>query len=60
MLEWFGGHDPDKDDVLIGDFRSFGLKTIHDQTADENTRVWVDDYGLTKQSALEKLLEKCK
>ena len=59
VLEWFGGHDPDKDDVLIGNMRSFGMKTLLDETADETTKVWVEDYDLTKDDAPEKLLDKC-
>jgi hypothetical protein len=59
ILEWYGGHDPDKDDVLFGEMSTYGMKTIRDQTADESIKVWVEDYGLTKEDALEKLVEKC-
>src|SRR5208282_2354491 len=35
ILEWFGGHDPDKDDVLVGDLSSYGMKDFYDETAEE-------------------------
>lgn len=59
LLEWFGGHDPDKDDVIVGKFESYGMVDIHDETADEELRVWVEDYALTRADALEKLADKC-
>jgi hypothetical protein len=39
VLEWFGGHDPDTDDVLIGNFEPHGMHDILDDTADES--LWV-------------------
>jgi len=59
VLEWYGGHDPDKDDVLYGDMRSYGMKNIYDETADEGIKVWVEDYDLSKSDAQEKLLDEC-
>jgi hypothetical protein len=59
ILEWFGGHDPDKGDKIVGAYESYGMKTVYDATADEEVRVWVEDYYLTKDSALEKLMDKC-
>ena len=59
VLEWYGGHDPDKGDVLIGKFHSYGMHEVYDETADDNLRVWVEDYDLSKEDALEKLVEQC-
>jgi hypothetical protein len=59
VLEWFGGHDPDKDDVLIGSYESYGFHDVHDDTADESIRVWTEDYALSKVDALEKLTDSC-
>jgi hypothetical protein len=30
VLEWFGGHDPDKGNVLIGGFESYGFHDIYE------------------------------
>jgi hypothetical protein len=59
VLEWFGGYDPDKGDVLVGDYETYGMQDIHDTTADESLTVWVEDYWLSKGDALEKLVEQC-
>jgi hypothetical protein len=59
ILEWFGGHDPDKGDVIVGAYESYGMKTVYDVTADQEIRVWVEDYGLSKDDALEKLMDQC-
>jgi hypothetical protein len=59
VLEWYGGHEPDKDDILVGKFESYGMTDAHDETADEDIRVWVEDYSLSKTTAPEKLVDKC-
>jgi len=60
LLEWFGGHDPDKGDVLIGDFKHFGFRDFtYRNDEDRTSRFYIDDYGLSKSTAMEKLIEKC-
>lgn len=59
VLEWYGGHDPDGDDVLIGNFETYGMHDILDDTADDNWTVWTEEYGLSRTRALEVLVDKC-
>jgi hypothetical protein len=59
VLEWYGGHDPDSGDLLIGKFETYGMHDIIDDTADENLTVWTEDYGLSHGHALEILVDKC-
>jgi len=59
VLEWYGGHDPDKGDTVVGAFESYGMHEIYDETSDGETTVWVEDYWLSKDAALEKLAERC-
>ncbi len=59
VLEWYGDHDPDKGDVLIDNYETYGFHDILDETADEKIHVYTDDYHLSKTSALEKLTDKC-
>jgi hypothetical protein len=59
LLEWYGGHDPAKDDILIGSYEAYGFHDVYDETADESIHVWTEDYQLTKTDALEKLADKC-
>ncbi len=59
LLEWYGGYDPDKGDVLIGEFESYGMHEIYDATTEEGLNVWVEDYSLSKAGALENLVDQC-
>ena len=59
LLEWYGGHDPDKRDAIAGKFESYGFHPVVDTTADADLRVYTDDYQLSKEDALEKLADKC-
>ena len=59
LLEWFGGNDPDEGDILVGDYENYGMKTIYNLTADAETRVWVEDYWLSKDGVIEMYSENC-
>jgi hypothetical protein len=59
VLEWYGGHDPDTDDILIGKIEEYGMHDIVDDTADESVTIWVEDYLLSREKALELLVDKC-
>lgn len=58
LLEWFGGHSPSNGDRIVGDLHSFGMKDIYVANADEFSRAWIDDYFLSRDSVVEKLLDK--
>ena len=57
LLEWWGGPMPNAGDTLWGDINSFGFKDLVYAGSTE-TRVWVDDYWLTRSRAVEKLMAK--
>jgi hypothetical protein len=59
VLEWFGGWDPLRGDILVGTFETFGFHDIYDKTAGHSIRVWVDEYWLDQDDAFEKLNEQC-
>jgi hypothetical protein len=59
LLEWFGGYDPDKGDVIIGRYEEYGFHDVLDDTADESIHVYTEEYWLSKSDALEKLTDKC-
>jgi hypothetical protein len=59
ILEWYGGNDPDEDDVLVGNFESYGMMDIYNLSADSELTVWVEDYWLSKSRALEEYYDKC-
>lgn len=59
ILEWYGGNDPSRGDVLAGDFETYGMKDIYNLSADAETKVWVEDFWLSKTRAIEKYYDKC-
>jgi hypothetical protein len=59
ILEWYGGHDPDKDDTLEGDLTGAGVKSLREVATDSIVRVYIEDKGLSKSDAMEKLVEHC-
>ena len=59
LLEWYGGNDPDKGDIVVGNYEDYGFKDIYNLTADQEMKVWVEDYWLSKDDALERLFELC-
>lgn len=59
LAEWMGGNDPDVEDKISGIFNSFGTKDFYNQSKAMDSRLWIDDYYLSKDAALEKMMEKC-
>jgi hypothetical protein len=60
VAEWMGSNDPDLGDKITGDFNSFGTRDFYNQTRDTDSRLWIDDYMLSKEEALDKIREQCK
>jgi len=60
LLEWYGGYDPSQGDNIIGEINSFGMKNVYYPESSRDGIVYVDDYGLSKNEAMEKYIEKCK
>jgi len=59
LLEWFGGYDPDKGDVLVGEYESYGFHTVYVEQRERTLRAWTEDYDLSKSDALEQLADNC-
>jgi len=59
ILEWYGGHDPDRGDGILGDIDGYGFKDVL-YTGGADGRVYVEEYLLSKDRALEELAEKCR
>ncbi len=59
VVEWMGGNDPDKGDKIGGNVNTFGTKEFYNISRNSKTRLWVDDYSLSKDRALEKMFDKC-
>lgn len=59
FLEWYGGSIPRKGDIIVGDFKSYGFRDIYNLTTHSELRVWVEDYWLSGDEAMEKYFEEC-
>ena len=59
VAEWMGDNDPAQGDKITGNFNSFGTKNFYNQSRDRDCRLWIDDYMLSKESAMEKIRDKC-
>jgi|SRR5580765_6375038 len=57
LMEWYRGYDPDRGDSVVGKFDSFGFTDVY--FGDKESHVWIEDYGMKKSNALEKLFDKC-
>lgn len=59
VIEWYGGYDPDRGDGIFGDVRGYGFRDVlYDNGRDG--RVYIDDYLLSRDSAVRKLRDHCK
>lgn len=59
LLEWYGGYDPDRGDGIYGQLGTYGFKDVMYEGG-QGGRLYIDDYLLSKDRALEKLREKCR
>ena len=58
VIEWYGGHDPDKGDIIVGPIDSYGFKDVCYAGYGQG-HVYVDDYDLSESSAVDKIKDKC-
>lgn len=57
LMEWHGGYDPEKGDVLYGKMGEYGFHNLY--FGRRQTRVYTEEYGLDRGDALEQLYEQC-
>jgi hypothetical protein len=59
LLEWYGGYDPIEGDVIIGKLNSYGLKNVYYQRRNREGKIYVEDYLLSRDDAIEKYFQHC-
>lgn len=59
LMEWYGGDDPEKGQTVVGELIAYGFKTIFNSDSGTELRVWIEDFMLDKEEALEQLVEQC-
>lgn len=60
ILQWFGGRDPVVGDAFVGYESGFGFKDVIYIQDGSKGRLWADDYLLSRDSAVEKISDKCR
>lgn len=60
FLEWYGGHDPREGESIVGEIRGYGFKDVFYPDSGSSDRIYVDDYMLSRSSAIEKIRNKCR
>lgn len=53
VMEWYGGIDPYQDDQVFGNFDTYGFQNIYDKTMGFEFKVYIEEFGLSKQQAVE-------
>jgi hypothetical protein len=59
LLEWYGGYIPSVGDSIEGNISNYGMHEVLYPLINQEGKVYVDEYMLSKESALEKYLGKC-
>lgn len=59
LLEWYGGAELSKGQTVGGEINRYGMHDIYNLNNGREIRVWVDDWGLSSDRAIEKWREKC-
>ena len=59
LLEWYGGNDPGEGAALVGDYESYGMKTVYNLFAEAEARVWVEEYWMSKDDVIEEYYNQC-
>lgn len=60
LLEWYGGHDPSEGEMIVGDISRYGMKNVDYPQRGRTGRVWVEDYLLSEDDAVEQYQENCR
>lgn len=60
LLEWYGGYDPREGESIVGEINGYGFKDVFYPDSGSSGQVYVDDYMLSRSSAVEKLRAKCR
>lgn len=57
VVEWYGGDIPSEGDELVGNLDSYGFKDVYNISSKRKTRVYVEDYLLGEDDAIEMIYE---
>jgi hypothetical protein len=61
-MEWYSGAEPDDDGLIFGtdnSFHTYGFHDVYDKNQERGIHVWVEDYDLNADEAIDKINEEC-
>jgi hypothetical protein len=50
----------DEEDVLVGEFKSYGFKNVYNLTKDKNVKVYIQDWEYSEENAIDEWKVQCK
>ena len=53
IFELYGYTYIDEDDVICGNIHSYGFKDAYNATKEKSIRIYIEDYGLSKQRCID-------
>lgn len=59
LVESYSGDLPQKGDLIAGELDAFGFRDVYNLSSDEEMYVYVEDWGLSKEEALDRLYREC-
>ena len=57
VVEWYGGSIPSEGDKIVGNLDSYGFKDVYNISSGQEIRVYVEDYLLDEDDAIEMVYE---
>lgn len=59
VAEWMGQYTPDEGDIIRGRLNSYGTKEFWVVNRERTTKLWVDDYMISWEDAVNKIRSEC-
>ncbi len=59
LLEYQGGYDPDKGDFIVGSFNSYGFKQAFYPDKEQDGKVYVNGFKMSRDDALQGYFDHC-
>ena len=60
VAEHSSGEEFDEGKYVYGNINTYGSLDIYNEDLDESETIYVEDWGLSKEDAMEKLIDECK
>jgi len=60
VAEHYTGEEFDEGKMVYGNINTYGYVDIYNEDLDETEHIYIEDWGLNKSDAIEKLLDFCK